>query len=97
VKNEDLGEFLKHSREKAGLAQADVAKKIRLATPQCVSNWETGRASPPMKYLVKLCELYDIELNELFDHLVDYSLSQTRKKMQQDFEKITKSKKKSSA
>lgn len=88
----NLGHFLKHARVNAGLSQAEVAKAFRLATPQCVSNWETGRTSPPMKYLLKLCQMYAVSAEELFDHLVDYSVQQTKSKMREEFAKIKVSK-----
>lgn len=88
VGESNLGNFLKRARVNVGLSQAEVAKAFRLATPQCVSNWETGRTSPPMKYLLKLCQMYSVSSEELFDHLLDYSLEQTKSKMLEEFAKI---------
>lgn len=90
--NAILGDFLKSSRVKAGLSQADVAKKIRLSTPQCISNWETGRTSPPMKHIYDICKLYKVDENKLFDLLVDYSVHQTKIKMNEEFENLMRTK-----
>jgi transcriptional regulator with XRE-family HTH domain len=90
MKTNQLGNFLKVSREKVNLSQFEVSEQFKLNTPQCISNWETGRTSPPMKHLAKLCRLYNIDMNKLFDLLVDYSLEQTKSKMDKEFQKITK-------
>jgi transcriptional regulator with XRE-family HTH domain len=66
-----VGEFLKSSRVRADLSQAFVAKHLNLSTPQCVSNWETGRTSPPLKYLAEIAALYRVDHQKLFDLLVD--------------------------
>jgi hypothetical protein len=38
---------------------------IVLSSRTTVSNWENKRAKPPLKYLKKLCEKYDLNLNWL--------------------------------
>ena len=70
-----LGAFLKEARINSGLSQGDVSRILGLATPQLVSNWETGRSSPPMKYIEKLSRIYPLNVEKFFDFLVDYSVS----------------------
>ena len=94
-KHPALGEFLKKSRLKAGLSQAQVADSVKLSTPQCVSNWETGRTSPPMKHLKDICKMYSVNEGELFDLLVDYSIDQVERKMKIDFQRIQAAKSRS--
>lgn len=86
----NLGDFLRNARLGAELSQADVAKAFKLSTPQCVSNWETGRTSPPMKYLPRLCKMYGVSAEVLFDLLVDYSVEQTKMKIRDEFERVRK-------
>jgi transcriptional regulator with XRE-family HTH domain len=66
---EYIGRYLKTRREKAGLTQFFVAKKLGYLTAQYISNIERGVALPPNKALRKLIELYDIPEDELFEML----------------------------
>lgn len=45
-------------RERAGLSQADVARAVGTDNAQ-MSRWETGKAVPYRKSVLKLAELYD--------------------------------------
>src|ERR1700733_3490232 len=69
-----LGTFLKEAGLASGLSQGDVSRILGVATPQLVSNWETGRSSPPMKHVEKLSRIYPMDIEEFFDALVDYSV-----------------------
>jgi transcriptional regulator with XRE-family HTH domain len=60
--------FAKHAkelREKAGLTQAEVAKCLKLSTPQMVSNWERGMCYPPLVLLKPIASLYQVTLEDL--------------------------------
>lgn len=68
-----LGRFLREARIDSDLSQKEVAKKLGYASPQFVSNWERGIASPPMHCLPKICRMYGV------------SKRQAKKVMLQDF------------
>ena len=43
----------------------EILDELGLSSRTTVSNWENKRAKPPLKYLKKLCEKYDLNLNWL--------------------------------
>lgn len=59
-----IGRALKTARQKAGLTQADVARKFAV-TPQAVGYWEVGKTSPSLVTLVTLSRLYKIPTDTL--------------------------------
>ena len=60
----NYGEALKEQREKLGLSQSMLAKRIN-TSHQNVSRWESGQVLPSIDFCVKLADLYDISLDEL--------------------------------
>ena len=82
----DLGSYLRIAREKAGLSQADVAKKLKLAQFQSISQWERNASgSVPMKTLHKLIEIYDLPVDELYDVLYRYQSRRMEEKLHKKF------------
>lgn len=69
-KQKTLGETLKAIREKAGLAQGELAKKMGYGSPQFVSNWERGLCSLPAKKAPLFCQLTGHNPKDLLDLLV---------------------------
>lgn len=58
---------LRELRERAGLRQVDVAKKLNVG--QCaVSKWENGVNPPLPKYRKKLAKLYGCAVDDLLDN-----------------------------
>lgn len=55
---------LREYRERAGLRQVDVAKKMNVEQTS-VSKWETGVAKPNRKLHKKLAKLYGVTVDEL--------------------------------
>lgn len=55
---------LKELRERAGLKQAYVAKKLDV-TVSAVCNWEIGKNKISRKYHKKLARLYGVTVDEL--------------------------------
>lgn len=61
----NCGDKLREVREKCGLSQTDVAKKLNL-TRQAISSWEMNRTEPNMGNLTRLCNLYHCEISIFF-------------------------------
>ena len=53
-KFETLGDYLRFSRIESGFSQWEISKFLGYSTSQFVSNWETGRSSPPLDALAKI-------------------------------------------
>lgn len=47
------------------MTQAEVAKKIGVSK-RTIMKWENNETSPTGIQLMKLCEIYDVELNDIF-------------------------------
>ncbi len=60
----DLGERLLEYRKAKKLSQEDVAEKIGVSR-QTVSKWETNQSMPDFDKIVPICELFEIDANEL--------------------------------
>lgn len=63
-----IGHKLKHYREQKGLSQKDVAEKLFLSR-QAISRWENDKNIPDIDNLQKLCKLYDISMDTLFQEM----------------------------
>ena len=55
---------IKEARERAGLTQAQVGKKLGI-TDSAVNQWEAGKAFPNTKRLIALAELYGCTIEDL--------------------------------
>ncbi|MGD8399735.1 MAG: helix-turn-helix transcriptional regulator [Bacillota bacterium] len=64
-KSMNLGEKLRFYRERKKLYQQDVASFLEV-TQQTISHYEKGRIVPDLETLVKLAQLYEVNLNELY-------------------------------
>lgn len=60
-----LGEKLLKLRKKKGLSQEEVADILHV-TRQTVSKWETDQSMPDFDKVVPICNLYEINTEELF-------------------------------
>ena len=60
----NYGEAIREQREKLGLTQSMVAKKIN-TSHQNISRWESGKILPSIDFCVKLADLYGVSLDEL--------------------------------
>lgn len=85
-----LSEFLKEKRTVVGLSQKDVADKLGYSSAQFISNWERGLSSPPMHTLKKLAEMYNVNVDEMFDVILESTLEQVRVDLQKKFYNHTK-------
>ena len=55
---------LRQIRKSKKLSQLMLAKKLNIVQG-CVGNWEIGIRDPSLKQFMKLCEVLEVEPNEL--------------------------------
>jgi len=71
-------------RENCGLTQKELGQKLGYPNGAIVSNWENGKSNPDYDNIVKLCSLFHISANELFDINTDsHNFSLTSKEKMQ--------------
>ena len=59
-----IGKFIAECRKKKNLTQAQLAEKMNV-TDRAISKWETGKAMPDSGIMPKLCNILEINVNEL--------------------------------
>ena len=59
-----IGQFITDLRKENNLTQAKLAEKI-FVSEKTISKWENGKSVPDTESLPKLCEIFNISLNEL--------------------------------
>lgn len=63
---EKIGQFIKEIRLNNKLTQKELADKLGV-TFQAVSKWENGKNIPDIAILKRMCELYNMDINEILD------------------------------
>lgn len=58
------GNFIAECRKEKGLTQNNLAEKLGI-TNRAVSKWETGKSLPDASIMLELCEILEINVNEL--------------------------------
>lgn len=71
MNQEKIGKFIATCRKEKKYTQAALAEKIGI-TDRAVSKWENGKSMPDASIMLELCELLDINVNELLtgEHIV---------------------------
>lgn len=64
VNQEKIGKFIADCRKEAGYTQTALGEKLGI-TDRAVSKWETGKSMPDVSIMMELCELLNINVNEL--------------------------------
>ena len=59
-----IGNFISSERKNKKLTQAKLAEKI-FVSEKTISKWENGNGIPDVNSLTKLCEVFNVSLNEL--------------------------------
>ena len=59
-----IGRFIAECRKKANLTQMQLAEKLGI-TDKAVSKWERGVAMPDTSIMLELCDILNINVNEL--------------------------------
>lgn len=61
---EKIGKFIAQRRKAMGFTQAVLAERLGI-TDRAVSKWETGKSLPDASLMLELCDMLDINVNEL--------------------------------
>lgn len=61
-----IGDFIKEERKAKNLTQAKLAEQL-FVSEKTVSKWENGNGIPDTDTLPKLCEIFNITINELLN------------------------------
>lgn len=85
-----MGAKIKQLREKAGLSQADLAKKLKYSSATTISLMEKGERSIKTKDVMKLITILDTDFNYLFDDEIRMRAEEVVEKV--DFKKLVKQK-----
>lgn len=64
MNQEKIGKFIAQCRKENGYTQAFLAEKLAI-TDRAVSKWENGKSMPDASIMIELCELLNINVNEL--------------------------------
>lgn len=62
-----LGVKLRQLRHSKNMSQADVAFKLDISQP-AYNKWETDQAKPNIDKLLKISEIFEIDIQDLFDN-----------------------------
>ena len=85
MKSKEVAEKLKAYREAQGLSQKEVGIVLNYGSPQFISNWERGVATPPIKSLKKLCRLYQVNADYLLEDIIKAKQELDEKKMRREY------------
>lgn len=61
---EKIGKLIKSLRMKQNLSQTQLAQQLNV-TSQAISKWENGRGIPDIEMLKKLCEIFNLNMDDL--------------------------------
>ena len=64
MNQEKIGQFIAACRKEQGLTQAALAERFGISD-RAVSKWETGKSMPDTSIMLELCEVLQINVNEL--------------------------------
>ncbi len=71
MNQEKVGKFIAACRKENGYTQASLAEKLGI-TDRAISKWENGKSLPDASIMLELCELLNINVNELLtgEHII---------------------------
>lgn len=69
-----LGTKLARLRTKKGFTQQEVADSLNISQP-AYHKWETDTSRPTAEKLLKICDLYEIELSELVEDAPTFTIT----------------------
>lgn len=68
---EEIGKLLKELHTERGLTQKEVADKLK-TNRSTYANWEQGIRSIDIDTMFKICDIYDIDINEISKQMKRY-------------------------
>ena len=80
----ELGNKLVELRKNKGMTQTELAEEMFI-THQAISQWENGLTIPDLGSLLKLCEIFNITLNDLFYLSLALGVSKNKKKLKKKY------------
>ncbi|SHM58705.1 helix-turn-helix domain-containing protein [Chryseobacterium polytrichastri] len=69
-----LGTKLPRLRKKKGYTQQEAADLLDISQP-AYHKWETDTARPSIENLLKICEVYQVDLNELLEEAPTFNIT----------------------
>ena len=81
----NLSENLKKIRKDNNLSQEALAEKLGVSR-QSVSKWESGLAYPEMDKVLQLCEMFNLNIDELLNQ----NIKEVEKNKQTSFDSLQK-------
>lgn len=78
--------FLKDCRQSKAWRQSEMACQMGIST-QAISNIERRVMKPPIQFLVRFCEVFDVPENKVQELFVAYQMSMAKKESQEKWEK----------
>ena len=60
-----LATNIRFLRKSHRMNQAELAKELGYRSFTTIQKWETGSSEPPVSTLLKLCELFDVSIDEI--------------------------------
>lgn len=61
-----IGTKLARLRRQKGFSQDEIATKLNVSQP-AYHKWETGVTKPTNEHIIKICEVFEIDLEDLLD------------------------------
>ena len=61
-----IGKFISERRKLQNLTQSQLAEKLNI-TDRAISKWETGRSLPDASIMIELCNILEINVNDLLN------------------------------
>lgn len=62
----NIGEKIAESRKKNNMTQRELAEKINVSD-RVISKWETGKSLPDVETMLRLSQVLDVSITELYD------------------------------
>lgn len=66
MKYDIIGKFIANLRKENNMTQLELAEKLGV-TDRSVSNWENGKNLPDVSLYFKICQMFNISINELLE------------------------------
>ena len=64
MNQKEIGKFIAELRKEKNMTQQELANKLNI-TDRAISHWENGRSMPDAGIMLELCQVLDINVNEL--------------------------------